>query len=181
MKKRFELAKEEFYSEDSDGKPRLVYAFFGLAIYYGQLLEETFSNMLWTDRVFKKKVKTNREVNEIIDTIENSKKTMGNLINEVKQSYNLTEELTKKLDKILERRNYLTHKYFKLNIEKFYSEVGQLEMIEFFCDFVDDAKQIEEELRDYYSDYINKLGITEEKLTEMMDEMKRQEIKRVQR
>jgi hypothetical protein len=55
--------------------------------------------MLWTDRIFYKKVKKNKEVNEIIDSIENSKKTMGIFINEVKNSYSLTDKLTTDLKK----------------------------------------------------------------------------------
>ena len=77
MARRYEIAQSEYESEDDSGRHRLVYAYFGLAIYSGQCLEETFSIMLWTDRIFKKKVKTNAEVNEIIDAIENSKKDNG--------------------------------------------------------------------------------------------------------
>lgn len=98
-------ALEEYNHEDENGKSRLIYAYFGLAIYFSQVLEETFSIMLWTDKIFKKQVKTNKEVNDIINVIENSKKTMGVLINEVKQSYSLTESLATDLKSILEKRN----------------------------------------------------------------------------
>lgn len=119
MERRYEIAKNEYETEDDDGRHRLVYAYFGLAIYFGQCLEETFSIMLCTDRIFKKKVKTNAEVNGIIDAIENSKKTMGNFINEVKQSYSLTTSIVDQLDNILDTRNYLAHKYFR---STFFSE-----------------------------------------------------------
>lgn len=179
MVTRYDIAKNEYKAEDDAGRHRLVYAYFGLAIYFGQCLEETFSIMLWTDRIFKKKVKTNVEVNKIIDAIENSKKTMGNFINEVKQSYNLTTAIVEQLDKILETRNYLAHKYFKLHIAKFHSEIGQLEMIKFFCGFIDDSKYLDEKLKIYYTDYTTKLGLTDEKIIQLMTEMKEQELKRV--
>jgi hypothetical protein len=178
MERRSDIAKNEHQAEEDDGKHRLVYAYFGLAIYFGQCLEETFSIMLWTDRIFKKKVKTNEEVNEIIDAIENSKKTMGNFINEVKQSYSLTTSIVDQLDKILDTRNYLAHKYFKLHIAKFHSEIGQLEMIKYFCNFIDDSKQLDEQLKIYYTKYTDKLGLTDEKIEQLMIEMKEQEIKR---
>lgn len=73
----YQGALEEYRNEDNDGKYRLIYTYFGLAIYFSQVLEETFSIMLWTNRIFKDKAKTNKEVNDIIDTIENSRKTMG--------------------------------------------------------------------------------------------------------
>jgi len=178
MQRRYDLAKDEYETEDNDGRHRLVYAYFGLAIYFGQCLEETFSIMLWTDRIFKKKFKTNAEVNKIIDAIENSKKTMGNFINEVKQSYNLTTSIVDQLDKLLDTRNYLAHKYFKLHIAKFHSEVGQLEMIKYFCDFIDDSKELDEKLKAYYTSYTDKLGLTDERIEQLMIEMKEQEIKR---
>lgn len=178
MENLYESAKKEYELEDEDGKHRLVYAYFGLAIYTGQCLEEAFSLMLWTDRVFKQKVRSQEEVNEIIDAIENSRKTMGRFINEVKQNYNLTTEIVAQLDQILEMRNYLTHKYFKLQITKFYSEFGQLEMIKYFCDFINSADLLEKQLKRYYTTYTNKLGLTEERITQIMHEMKEQEIKR---
>ncbi len=179
MEKRYDIAKYEYQTEGEDGRHRLVYAHFGLAIYYGQCLEETFSIMLWTDRIIKKKVKTNLELNGIIDAIEKSKKTMGNFINEVNHSYSLTASIVDNLDKILGARNYLVHKYFKLHIDKFHSEIGQLEMIKYFCDFIDDSNQLDKELKAYYKKHTDKLGLTENRIEELMIEMKEQELKRV--
>lgn len=175
---RYEIALDEYESEDDNGRRKLIYAYFGLAVYFSQCLEETFSIMLWTDRIFKKKVKTNKEVNDIIDTIENSRKTMGSFINEVKQSYDLPEELREDLGIILSKRNYLVHKYFKLEIQKMYSETGRKEMLGYFCKFIDDSKEIDKELKSYYSAYTERLGLTDERIEELMDEMKNEEIER---
>lgn len=178
MEKSYDRALEEFYTEHED-QHRLVYSYFGLSIYQVQCLEEAFSQMLWVDRIFKKKATSLEEINEIIDNYETSKKTMGNFLNEVKQSYELPDVLKDKLDDLLQRRNYLVHKYFKLHIEKFYSEIGQLEMIKFFCDFVDEARAADQALKSYYSIYTDKLGLTEEKIEQLMEEMKQEELKRV--
>ncbi len=179
MEKRYDLAKYEYETEDENGRHRLVYAYFGLAIYSGQCLEETFSIMLWTDRIYKKRVTTNLAINEILDAIEKSKKTMGTFIKEVKDSYNLTASIIDQLGQILSSRNYLVHKYFKLHIEKFHSEIGQLEMIQYFCDFIEKSNKLDEELKIYYSLYTDKLGLTETRIKQLMIEMKEQELKRV--
>lgn len=171
-------ALEEYKTEDENGKNRLIYAYFGLAVYFSQVLEETFSIMLWTDRIFKKKVKTNKEVNEIIDAIENSKKTMGVFINEVKHSYSLTEQLTIDLKTILEKRNYLVHKYFKIEIQKCYSDLGRKEMLEYFGSFIDQSQSIDSELNKYYSKYTAKMGFTKEKIEELVNQMKQEELNR---
>lgn len=168
-------ALEEYFLEDDNGKTRLIYAYFGLAIYMSQVLEETFSIMLWTDRIYKKKVKTNREVNEIIDSIEQSKRTMGVFINEVKQNYSLTTKLAEELMSVLETRNYLVHKYFKLEIQKFYSDLGRKEMLEYFGNFIDRTKSVDTELNQYYSKYTDKLGLTKERIEEIVNEMKTEE------
>jgi hypothetical protein len=171
MESQYDTVIAEYQREDEDGKTKLVYAYFGLAIYFAQCLEECFAAMLWTDGIFRKKVKTNEEVNEIIDAVENSKKTMGNLIHEVKQIYQLPDDIAISLKDILERRNYLAHKYFKDNIEKFYNDSSRLEMIKYFSLFIDDAQALDFELKKYYSHHLVRIGLTEEKLNEMMSKI----------
>ena len=169
---QYATALGEYESEDDNGRHRIVYAYFGLAVYFSQCLEETFSRILWIDRIFKNKIKTNKEVNDIIDAIEGSKRTMGNFISEVRQSYKLSEELEGKLIILLDKRNYLVHKYFKLEITRFYSELGQKEMIKYFCDFIHDSEEIDHELKSYYTIYTEKLGITDDKIEKLMADMK---------
>lgn len=174
----FKNALSEYESEDDNGKHRLIYSYFGLAIYFSQVLEETFSIMLWTDRIFKKKVKSGKEINEIIEAIEKSKKTMGNFINEVRQSYSLTEKLISDLKDVLEKRNYLVHKYFKIEIQKCYSDLGRKEMLEYFGNFIDQTKSIDSELNSYYSEYTRRMGITNQKIEQLVNEMKQEELNR---
>ncbi len=88
--------------------------------------------MIWLNRVFKEKAKFR---NEIIDAIESSKKTMGALIHEVKTEYSLPENLETDLKRVLDTRNYLVHKFFKEQIQKFHTELGKKEMLKYFCDF----------------------------------------------
>ena len=52
---KYQEALDEYYLEDENGKVRVIYAYFGLAIYITNCLEETFSIMLWTNRIFKNK------------------------------------------------------------------------------------------------------------------------------
>jgi|TARA_R110002033_G_scaffold87544_1_gene137556 hypothetical protein len=175
----YENAIFEYENEDDDGKHRLIYAYFGLAIYISQCIEETFSNMLWTHRVCNDNVKTKKELNDIIDIFENSKKTMGNFINEVKKNYELPNELKDDLENILARRNFLVHKYFKLEVQKFHTEFGQKEMLKYFSNFIDETKIIDNKLMSYYNIYRQKLGITEESIEQAMAEMEKEEIERV--
>ncbi len=51
-------------------------------------------------------------------------------------------------------------------------------MIKYFCDFIDDSKELDEKLKAYYTSYTDKLGLTDERIEQLMIEMKEQEIKR---
>lgn len=176
--KRYNDAILEYEAEDENGKSRLIYAYFGLSIYFAQCLEQTFINMIWLNRIFKKKVKSQQEINEIIDTVENSKKTLGNLINEIKSDYEIPESLRSELKEVLEKRNYLAHKFFKEQIAKFKSDLGMREMLNYFCDFIDSSKAVDKQMTEYYSHYTEKLGLTEERIEELIKEMENEEIER---
>lgn len=175
--KTYKIALEEFENENEDGKIKLVYAYFGLAIYFSNCLEETLSQMIWLYKTFNSKTKIT-SIGEIIDSVENSKKTLGNLLNEIYTFYEVKIEHKEELNKILKSRNYLIHKYFRDHNEKFYSELGMKEMIETFSDFKDDAKKIDEKMTKYFLHYKLKLGFDDKKITELMEEMKQKEIER---
>ena len=174
----YNIVLKEYKQEDDNDQHKLIYSYFGLAVYFAQCLEETFSNMLILHRIKHKKIQTNQEVQAIINTIENSKKTMGSFIHEVNQAYDLTEELKVKLSQGLKTRNYIIHKYFKLHIEKFTSDIGKREMLKYFCDFISLVQQVDKDLEFYYYTYMNKVNITEDKLNKMIEKMKSDELKR---
>ena len=109
-----ENALEEYLHEDENGKHKLIYAYFGLSVYKSQCLEETFSNMLLLHRICNKSLNLLEDIDKEI--LNSSKKTMGNLIREVRNEYNFTDKLEEDLLEILNKRNYLVHKYFKDNI-----------------------------------------------------------------
>ena len=69
-------ALNEFENEDEDGKARLIYAYFGLALYRAQCIEQEIINMIWLNRIFKNRVQNQNEIDEIIDSIENSRMTI---------------------------------------------------------------------------------------------------------
>lgn len=172
----YENALEEYLEQDENGKYKLIYAYFGLSVYKSQCLEETFSNMLLLNRVCNKSLNSLNDIdNEILNS---SKKTMGNLIREVKIEYKFTDKLEEDLSKILNKRNYLVHKYFKENIERFFTELGQKEMLSFFSEFIDESTRIDTELEIYYQDYKNKLSLTDDVIENIMYKMKEEEILR---
>jgi hypothetical protein len=165
-------AIEEYENECENGKTRLVYAYFGLAIYFGQCFEKTLTNMIWINRISLQTIKSINELDEIIDCVENSKKTMGGLIIEINVGYSITETLKDDLKIVLELRNYLVHKFFKEQIQKFNSDLGRKEMLKYFCDFIDKSKKVDNELNNYYSHHLTRLGITEEDIKDAVSTLR---------
>lgn len=175
---RFIEAIKEYEHEDENGQNRLIYAYFGLAIYHSQVLEETFSIMLSVNKIIKKNPYTNAEVVALTDSIDQTKKTMGVFINEIKQSYSLSDKIVEDLSKLLDKRNFLVHYYFKKQIFKVYSDTGRREMLEYFTTFVDESVRVDLELNHYYQKYIKKLNITEDQIQELYDELRQVEIEK---
>ena len=173
MSNRFKLAKEEYKNEDENGRNRLVYAYYGLSIYYAQCLEETFLIVLLVKRINNKEIHSTYTTHELIEMMETSKKTMGNFINEVTQNYKLPEKTIKQLEKTLELRNYLIHNYFKVHISKFSVPNGKLEMIKYFCEFIDNVVQLDDNLNKYYQVYIQRFGITQEQINLALNDLKK--------
>jgi uncharacterized protein YutE (UPF0331/DUF86 family) len=106
------------------------------------------------------------------------KKTMGQLLQEIKENYGLSEDHKEILKNVLVKRNYLIHKYFRLEIQKFYSETGQKEMLKYFGDIIDETKLIDNELNQYFEHYKLKLGFDEKRISELVAKMKEEELKR---
>ena len=169
---RYEHAIKEFQSENENGKSKLVYAYFGLAVYMGQCLEETLCQMLWSDKFFKQKGKKPKILNKIIDEYETSKKTMGAFIKEVKKSYSISESEKQILEDVLKKRNYIVHNFFKFEVQKCFSETGQKEILKYFCSFIEKCQQIDQTLQTYHSLNIERLGVTQESITQLFTEMK---------
>lgn len=166
------------YEQNEQWQHTLVYSYFGSAVYFGQVLEQTFSMMLWMKRMFSKNRITKAEAQQIIDDVENSKNTLGRVINEIKDIYSIDPTLEADFEEILTARNYLVHKYFQLEINKFYSDLGRREMLKYFCDFIDKVMDVDSRLWNYYESYVLRMGVTPEKTDQLMREFQEEELQR---
>lgn len=171
-------AISEYNSENEDGQHKIIYSYFGLLIYQIQCLEETMSIMLWTNKIFKKKQKNKTDLRKIIDKIEKSEKTLGNFINEISQNYNLPEKVSSDLKIILDKRNFIVHSYFKVEIHKMISDLGRREILEYFCNTIDDIRLMDNHLKKYYTKYTDALGLTKEKIESIIEEIRKEELLR---
>jgi len=103
-----------FSSKDDNEQHKEVYAYFGSAVYYAQVLEHQLTNMLVLIRVAKKSEVSITDIDNLFSKYFSN--TMGNLIHELKETYKLSESELKELKEILKLRNYIIHDYFKKKI-----------------------------------------------------------------
>jgi len=175
----FQLALTEFIGEDKNEQSKLVYSYLGLAIFWAQCIEQTFENMLILEQVANKEGVTEDFIDTIYDKTDASKATMGRQINDVKKVYSISDEHVKELKSVLDKRNFLAHKFFKVYSFKFFSEQGKLEMIEECTHFVEKTQSLDAKLNDYYEEYKAKIGITEDLIQRLIKQAEEKEIERV--
>ena len=71
-----DVAFKEYETECVD-EYRLVYSYFGLAIYHCQVIEMSLSMILIFHKICKSRIKSSSDVKAIFDKIDNAKKNIG--------------------------------------------------------------------------------------------------------
>lgn len=119
---------------NNDSQIRDVYAHFGLAIYLAQCLEQSiFIHLMFFDFFPRnaKNFKDRMHWEQAFDHYESTElgKTMGRLIQKLKDAGQPTDEIKAVLANVLIERNRLAHKYFAENSIAFVTEAGRKKMI----------------------------------------------------
>jgi hypothetical protein len=110
-----------------------LYAEFGIAAEKAQVLEIDAGNVALSFLAFF--FKTNELTTEQIEMFRSidrdlNRKTLGALLKYVKTTANIDDYILQALDDALEKRNFLTHKFFLTHNFAIYSAVGRKEMIQ---------------------------------------------------
>jgi hypothetical protein len=159
-----DLSEEEKYKE--------IFAYFGRAIFFAQLLEQHAINMIVIYNVATYNITDPKEEIELWNKYDFSNKTFGVLIKELNKCYNLKEQDKADLQQILKWRNYITHDYFRFNSEIAHSDSGKKRILNDLNDFYIKAKAIETRLSEYFQIYKEKVNITEEQIREHLQKEK---------
>jgi len=121
--------------DDRDGEEaREVYALAGLALYAANLLEHEIVNLLvGLSRMERlKSGRTTTNLTEEIDKVwdDNFRLTLGGLITRIKSAVPVSDDLKAGLEKTLEERNRLAHRFFREHDLNFVSAAGRRQMAE---------------------------------------------------
>lgn len=108
-----------------------LYAEFGMVAEKAQVLEVAAGNVaLGFLMMFVKGDEITPEQTEIYRAIVDdvNRRTFGSLLKHLKKTLNLSDSIIKVIDEALERRNYLTHHFFRSHNFALYSEKGRQTM-----------------------------------------------------
>jgi hypothetical protein len=109
-----------------------LYAQFGIAAEKAQVLEVAAGNVAlsFVTMLVKPEEITPEEMQmyrAIVDEV--NRKTFGSLLNHLKKALTLSDSLIQIVDEALERRNYLTHHFFRTHNFALYNEEGRKVMM----------------------------------------------------
>ncbi|MBT2283089.1 hypothetical protein J7E78_06015 [Paenibacillus polymyxa] len=139
---------------------RELFAYYGLAVYYGQALEQQLVNLILLMKLSQGKAVSDEDLEELYDRKMSS--SLGQLIHEVRHHFTFSEEETLQLNELWQQRNRIVHHYFKERIHETFSPEGRSRMIKELEDFKDRAQELEIRLQQYTGAWIAELGLDAE-------------------
>jgi hypothetical protein len=104
-----------------------VYAYAGLALYWAQCLEHSLENFLCLHARVSGECVTLAQLDSFDERVE--KHTLGRLLTETRKRVEFESGAEELLTTALERRNFLTHHFFKERSIDFMSKAGRDRMI----------------------------------------------------
>jgi hypothetical protein len=151
---RDDFPPPEDYSEKE------VYAFFGLAAYYGQVLEKGLVNMVVVYRAFGLPI-TPKQFDDLFN--EHESKTFGQLLVLAKKhGIPIPDSISKLLSEALNKRNYLNHHFFADHAGHFAAEKTRKLMIERLCSYIELFRNADRASETVYKPILTKMGLTDE-------------------
>jgi len=119
---------------DADEHVKAVYAHFGLAVYFAQVLEHALVNgLVFIDLIPKRagnpvpKQQWYKEFDSFMDR--HFETTLGKMIRSLKAVVSVPPDLEVSLSDALKKRNFLAHDYFRERATEFMIKTGRDEMI----------------------------------------------------
>lgn len=147
-----------------------IYAFFGLAVYWAQILEHSALNLAIVLNLPGASHMSQEVFDDIYSTL--TKKTFGQLLKSTKGTLNISETDESFLSEALELRNILIHHYFREHAENLVSATGRQEIKEELQLIISKFKRADKILEGIYAPLWEKYGVTEEFISEHLEELR---------
>jgi hypothetical protein len=138
-----------------------VYAFYGLAAYFGQVFEKGMLNLLMT--LHSEDTEMTLEHYDSIESSYNSN-TLGQLLRHARERVGMSPNTDEVLNQALSKRNWLVHHYFVERAVAFHTENGRKDMIEELREIAELFHRADEAITSIYRPFHERRGITKESL-----------------
>jgi|HubBroStandDraft_1064217.scaffolds.fasta_scaffold43834_4 hypothetical protein len=140
--------------------PKEVYAFFGLAAFYAQCFEQSMILLLLAVNLRRPKALQSKGRDELLKWFD--KKSLGALITELKKVANVEVTLQKRLEDLLEKRNFLMHHFFPKNSMKTATDQGRRDVLDELRSLAQTFQDGDHLLVSIYEPLWEKMGMTQE-------------------
>ncbi|MNB72350.1 hypothetical protein D3C81_107350 [compost metagenome] len=148
--------KEDTQSTESEQSKEL-FAYFGLAVYYCQAIEQQLTNLLLLTKLSQGTLPSEADLADLYQRkLGNS---LGQLIKEIQHHFSFSEEETAQLHHVWKQRNYIVHDYFKERIQDTFTPSGRAGIIRELKRFKNKAGALELKLQGYCNELYRKLGL----------------------
>ncbi|WP_298019459.1 hypothetical protein [uncultured Parasphingopyxis sp.] len=160
---------------DGDAQIKEVYARFGVAIYFAQVLEHGIVNALTVFEFIPRASDFSSEEEwtlEYDNFVEGEfQNTLGKLVRKMNEHSIMDEQLRDKFSQAVQRRNALAHRFFGDSAEDFLSTAGRAKMIVHCEECREHFSNTDHLLEQKLAPIRSKYGIDEKKVEEVMSRM----------
>jgi len=155
--------------DDESWQTREVYAKYGLAMYFAQCLETGLVNLLVALKLKDRDKITRYDIDSLIEI--NYDKTLGKLISSLKQAMKTSEDLENDLKELLNIRNYLAHRYFRVKAIDFMKKDGRQHMLSELECFISKLEGGDKKIEYITAVIAEQYGITNETICKNVEDL----------
>ena len=150
--------------------PKEPYAFFGLAANAAQLLEQSLINLVVAVHMANSELLTQQVALRLFAQMES--KTFGQLLKAARELIDIPTDLEERLRLALDKRNYLTHGFFRAHDENLMSDSGRRTIIVELSELITFLRDVDQEADMLWRQAWQRLGFPEEMLHQEFERMK---------
>lgn len=151
----------------SAAQRRETFARLGAAMYYAQCVEQQLAILLATTLNPDFLNASPEERDRFFD--EELRKTLGRLVEALRQRISVSADTEKRLNRALQRRNWLAHNYFRERALDILTWEGRQRMIVELQETADDLRILDEELTRITESWLERLGIDRRSIRAELD------------
>jgi len=155
--------------DDESWQTREVYAKYGLAMYFAQCLETGLVNLLVALKLKDRDKITRFDIDSLIGI--NYEKTLGKLIYSLKEAMKTSEDMETDLKELLDIRNYLAHRYFRVKAIDFMKKDGRQHMLSELECFISKLEGGDKKIESITAVIAEQCGITDETICKSVEDL----------